>query len=341
MLITQDQARKRFIVIPLSLQDAVFSTQNAAIIADVATDNDLNDDQALKLPEVVGWLMLGFLHLEDLPKQLQEDLLVPQQTALAITSSLTNKIFSLIKNDLDKTYAPVPMEKEDSTGVGPKIVEEIKIAQTFSVPPSASMPITPPRPTSSSLAVSTSKAEKPTPPFGSAPEINVPKMVSPSTPSRPMVLQTESVPRPILNAPSFKMPTIAEDVMGMKKNSAPLSAKPAVVEFGSMPAPRSVMPSLKITPATPSPSKPFSPVTPPVAEPSRTVTEVTLGTQKSISPTPQTPPRPTFTPLSQIPVPSPTKSNSQLPSAPPQPKPSSPTSIPAPLTPPIPPKPTL
>jgi hypothetical protein len=125
MTITQDQARKRYTLLPSSLQDAIFSVQIAEIVSDVAEANNLDDDRSYKLSEIVGWTLLGFVHPEDLGKELQDEASVPPQTAESVSNALNAKVFASIKADLDKAYAPVPHgEGVDS----PKIFQDISPA---------------------------------------------------------------------------------------------------------------------------------------------------------------------------------------------------------------------
>ncbi len=91
--VTQEQAQKRFSVLPESLQDAIFSDQTSEIVAAVSAENHLGDERADKLSLLVGWVLLGFLHLEDLAHEIQEQLSVPAQTGVAVSNSLTAKIF--------------------------------------------------------------------------------------------------------------------------------------------------------------------------------------------------------------------------------------------------------
>ena len=132
-MITKNQARKRFLTIPPVLQQAIFSVQNAEIIARVAEENHLNDSRSAKLSEGVGWVLLGFMHPEDLAKELQEEASIPAQTATAIAGSIASKIFNPFKTTLDQTYAPLPIEND--RGLAPKIIQDI--GPIASIPPQA------------------------------------------------------------------------------------------------------------------------------------------------------------------------------------------------------------
>ena len=162
--ITQNQAKKRFLTIPPSLQDAIFSVQTAEIIARIGEDNNLDDARAEKLSEAVGWVLLGFMHPEDLAKELQENANVPAQAAAAIANSVAAKIFSPLKSEIEKTYAPLPHEDEADA---PKMIQDISMptsapspakpapqasSQTFNAPmsvgmkPNQAIPAVPPKP---------------------------------------------------------------------------------------------------------------------------------------------------------------------------------------------------
>jgi hypothetical protein len=98
-----------------------------------------------------------------------------------------------------------------------------------------------------------------------------------------------------------------------KKGFGPMPTASAVIEFGGMPVPKTPTPQSSVTPkvtvvrfgneksGAPAGSLP---VTPPTPEPMRTITEITPESLRTDSSIPKPTIQPSFTPLSQIPVPS-------------------------------------
>ena len=121
--ITKPQAQKRFLIIPEVLQNALFSVQTAAIIDQICNDNHLDEKRASVVVESVGWILLGFLHPEDIKKELA-NAGVPAPAAQDILSSLDAKIFAALDPALLKAYAPLPHEEPLSQSQ-PTMVKDI------------------------------------------------------------------------------------------------------------------------------------------------------------------------------------------------------------------------
>ena len=100
MTVTLDQAREKFVTLPPLLQDAMFSVENTEIIATLIEESDLSDDQASALPEVIGWVLLGFLNPENLSETLIKQFGVNESVAATIQKSLNDKIFSPLRQQI-------------------------------------------------------------------------------------------------------------------------------------------------------------------------------------------------------------------------------------------------
>jgi hypothetical protein len=252
---------------------------------------------------------MGFLHPEDMANEVRDALSIDIRIATSITNAINQRIFAPIRADIDKVYNPNPEEL-----IAPKIVEEIRPAQKISVPASLVIPA----PASLSATIPVTPKQEPIKPAAPKPAIadefaragtNKPTSATPAPMPKPMVLQTESISRPITNAPNFRVPTIAENIMGAKGASMPLPPRTAVVEFGGMPLPKTPtvpQPSTapKVTPIRYGSENSTAPAKPPVPEPMRTVTEITPETLKVVAPAPKPSTQSSFTPISQIPIPS-------------------------------------
>ncbi|MDE2019654.1 MAG: hypothetical protein KGJ13_04915 [Patescibacteria group bacterium] len=119
--ITTEQARTRYVTLPPALQDAVFSEQTAEIIAATLEKFHISEERGDQIPVLVGWVLLGFLHAEDLADEIAAAAMIPKPLAKEVADSLSNKIFEPLRADLSKFHAPVPNPME-AAFAAPKIV---------------------------------------------------------------------------------------------------------------------------------------------------------------------------------------------------------------------------
>ncbi len=302
-MITPDQNKifERWDELPPSLKDALFSEAASDFLWKTCSDEHIPEEKIHVIARLVGYVLEGFLHPEDMANEIRDELGIDLRIAAAIASAINQRIFTPIRADIDKVYQPIEAPEEK-----PKIVQEIRPAPVVparkpatpggAVPPPMSIPLAPTRPTP--------KPAVPTPtgsPIGTVSK----GITSPSAPvpaPKPLLFQTEAVPRPIQNAPDFRIPKVAENIMD-EGAARVLPVRSAIVEIGGIPKPA--------TPTqTPKPPMPGMPryggekIEPPKPEPTRTVMEITSETfQKTNIPVPKAEPAP-FTPILQTQVPS-------------------------------------
>jgi hypothetical protein len=225
------QSRQRFQKISAPLQDAIFSIQTAEIIQQVCQKNNISDDKVPAIGKITGLVLLGFMHPEDMADALSGQMGVSSQVAKAIVGDLTPRLFTPLKTDLDKAYAPLPHEGDV---VVPKIMQEIK-------PPTVAQLV----PT------------KPATPAAPAPKIisQTFDAASLTVGATPLSFNKD---RPV---PASK--PVAPSTQGWSKQSP----QQPVVKLGqvspTIPAPAKIVPPPTATPApatpTPAPTKPAAP----------------------------------------------------------------------------------
>ncbi len=132
--VTQVQAQKRFQVLPETIQDAIFSVKSADIISSVCSQNHLSDEKTAKVSESAGWVLLGFIHPEDLAGEIRDSAGIDIKIASLIADQINTKIFQPIREEIEKIYAP---STEGDEGLAEKLrpvsLEEIAPA-TEAVP---------------------------------------------------------------------------------------------------------------------------------------------------------------------------------------------------------------
>jgi hypothetical protein len=107
--LTEKVLEKRFSILPASLQAAITSDDNLARVAKICSDNHIADtERILIVQQVVSFVLLGFLHPDDITEELNE---APgfddPKVVNAIVKDLNEKIFSFLGFDLKKNYAPI------------------------------------------------------------------------------------------------------------------------------------------------------------------------------------------------------------------------------------------
>jgi hypothetical protein len=273
MTITIQQARQRFTIVPEPLRDAVFSLQTAEIMNGIAQQYHLDAAKMDVVSDIVGWVLLGFMHPEDVSREIQTQLNLPTQAAADISKSIDSKIFASLRDDLNKAYAPVPDEEKTidpqiispaPTPSAPKIISETFVATPkFGVTPAAAnrdiaapapKPLQPPKP-SNAAGWSKSTPQQPVVKLGAtAPGIPT----APATPAAPKTISMPSAPTPANPTPAkpvARSMSEFERLDLMKKSSAPQST-----------APQPTAPSQPTMPSAPKPST-ASPATPPQPAP--------------------------------------------------------------------------
>jgi hypothetical protein len=236
--ITVQQARTRYTTLPPTLQDAIFSIQNAEIIASTIEKYHLPDEKAEKIPDLVGSVLLGFLHPEDLSDEIVASTGMTRELANDVSSSFMSKIFSPIKPILDQSYKPVPELPADSVASAPQIIEEVRQSKVASTPPPKPAPA-PAAPAPKIISETFSATAK----FGGTPlasnrDIAAPAPQAPkpganagwskSTPQQPVVklgaITATAAPAPVMQNQNSAPKTISMPTMP----AAPAAAKPPV-----------------------------------------------------------------------------------------------------------------
>jgi hypothetical protein len=118
------QVRQRIKSLPPTLVDALFSIQTAEVVRMTIEQNNIPIEKSSPIAQAIGLVLLGFIHPEDLAKEIQEKAGVAPQMASAVSSSFAAKIFSPLKGDLDKAYAPL-LHPHEEAAIAPKIIQDV------------------------------------------------------------------------------------------------------------------------------------------------------------------------------------------------------------------------
>ena len=218
MNISIPQARQRFKILPQSLQDAVFSTQTSEITSKIATQNHLLEDKLPLFAEAIGLVLLGFIHAEDLAKEIQDHVKLDLAIAKNLAEEVSKKLLAPFKADLDRAYTPAPHDEVAPINIATEIVSPSPVTLKPTPVISRPAPVAPPTQNSTSKPFLT-----PT---------STPSVVTP-TPSKnppPLIIHQETIAQPIKKSPVFEPKSFDQFKTGaVRENTAP---KPAQVEFG-------------------------------------------------------------------------------------------------------------
>ena len=234
--ISQDQALDRWGTLPDVLREAIVSESNSDFIWKACNDEHLPDEKIPVVTKLTGYVLLGFLHPEDVAKEIKERLGIDPKTASLVEDSLNKRVFAPLRADLDKVYAPLSKLEIASLETGiPKMLQDVESAVPTPLPinkiapPIAPLTSPPPKPTTLS-DVGWSRRSS------AGPGIQL--TTSAPTPGAP----TEPAPMMLHQDTTFKAPKKNEDFTLSKPGanaevhldmiSPQAPTRPAVLEFG-------------------------------------------------------------------------------------------------------------
>ncbi len=184
--ISKEKIFKRWDTLPDNLREILISEETGALLWQTCESEHLVDEKIRVVARLVGYVLFGFLHPEDLTKEIQDSLGLNPQVAATISGALNKKIFVPLRPDIDKVYAPVAMG----------ITQPSERPVTTSIP-MFSRPSSPLPPTSSSPSSSLIDLSPPSTRSGQA-------AAGPSAPS-PFILHQELEVKPEMQKPGFKL----------------------------------------------------------------------------------------------------------------------------------------
>ena len=104
--ISQQQVSERWDALPDNLKEALCSEFNANTVWQIGAFNHLSEEKISIIAIIVGDVIYGFLHPDDLDREIQQSLNLNPQIADSISREINRKIFAPIKTDLEKVYQP-------------------------------------------------------------------------------------------------------------------------------------------------------------------------------------------------------------------------------------------
>lgn len=115
--VTNEQIYDRWESIPEVLREAFFSTENGEIVWKACEEVGLPEDVIDNVLIVLGNVLLGFTHVNDLAKELQSIPGMDPKAIDPIIFQIDRRVFAPVKGEILKLYG-------DMSGTGPRIVAE-------------------------------------------------------------------------------------------------------------------------------------------------------------------------------------------------------------------------
>lgn len=330
LTISQQQAGQRWDILTPPLREALFSDVNGDFVWKLCQDEHLSEEKCYQVGELAGYVLYGFLHPEDLSDELTKSLGLPAPLSKTIASAISARIFTPLRGDIDKVYAPISKAQPAAApkGTEPKIVQDIGPSKTIAPVTLANTPLpvnkmapTPQQPSPVSDA-GWSRASSAGPGVKLSAVSGTP---SPAEPAPVMLHEDTTFKAAEKNANfTFSQPGSGAE-MRMNQNVTPVPTRPAVLEFGSTNASAPTQPAPASSSVSHSNEFKLSLSSVPTADTGpRSVNQIT-----GAPPTPK-PPSPPSSPASSVPKPPAPPSAPASSMAVPVPKPATPSAAPKP-----------
>lgn len=120
------------------------SDKNNALIKQICQSKYLSDDKIGTVYKLSGYVLMGFLHPEDLAQELKEALQINPEVANPIANTLNDRIFSTLRADIDKIYEPPTKLAEMPLELLREEVERVVVPKPIFITPSGESAAEPP-----------------------------------------------------------------------------------------------------------------------------------------------------------------------------------------------------
>jgi hypothetical protein len=230
--ISQQQAGQRWDIITPQLREALFSDVNADFVWNLCQNEHLTEEKSYQVAEISGYVLLGFLHPEDLAGELVSSVDLPAPLAKTISDQISSRVFAPLRADIDKVYSPLSKLGGSSIGSAPKILQNIDTSSKNDTAPSNIIPSTPKPTTLSDIGWSKQPAAGLN--VGVIAAIPVPTPApKPTAEPAPMMLHEDTIFKPAEKNVSFTLSKPGGTAeMSMDRGAAQAQTRPAVLEFG-------------------------------------------------------------------------------------------------------------
>ena len=123
--ISREQITERWDTLPDDLREALVSEANSDFIWRTCEDEHMPDDKIHWVAMAASRVLMGFIHPEDLAREIEDSAGIDQKTALSVEGALGRRIFAPLSQQLTAIYAPL-----SKFATGPKILNDVIATST-------------------------------------------------------------------------------------------------------------------------------------------------------------------------------------------------------------------
>lgn len=134
--------KERFAQLPEPLQKAITSAEVTKKLRELATSHQLHLDQWESLENEVMLALLGFQPVEDLEKNIKNEVNLEQNTAQTLAADINKAIFEPIRQELERQLG-YPEAKNEETSDMEKLRQDV-LSQSHATEPKPAPPVVPP-----------------------------------------------------------------------------------------------------------------------------------------------------------------------------------------------------
>ncbi len=109
-IVPKSQALQRWDTLPENLREVLVSEHSVEILDRIAETEHIPVDRIPIISRIAGYVIMGFLHPEEVARELQEALKIDIKIAENVSKTLGNRLFAPYRSQLEKLYAPVTKE---------------------------------------------------------------------------------------------------------------------------------------------------------------------------------------------------------------------------------------
>ena len=241
LLIPKEQALQRWDTLPDNLRDALCAETNSNFIWKTCGDEHIPNEKIYAVARITGYVLMGFLHPDDASKEIQDAIGIDSRIADSIAHSISSRIFTPLRQNIEDTYEPANKSGIKSNmlgGIGgPIMIEEIQkpVRQAQGEPNAVSMPA--PQISALPSLSKTPANSMPAAPMPASsitsknPETQVPSAGSGQVP-KPFILQENTLSGQNKKTSDFHVEISDDKLKGLSNVPRPMPIKLAVLELG-------------------------------------------------------------------------------------------------------------
>ncbi len=223
----------------MNLRESLFSEPNSDFLWKACLDEHLPNEKIYIVSKIAGYVLLGFLHPEDVAQEIRESTGIDIKTAEAIQEALNKRIFSPLRADIDKVYSPLSKLEPLPGAPGLKDIRGVDTQPKMTSKPAVLSDVGWSRSSSAGPGIQLSAVPAASGSTHTPPPAPVPPAPPSSKEPAPVMLHEDTSFKAAEKNSGFTLsrPGAGADAHIQGGPVVPAPPKPAVLEFGGVPKP--------------------------------------------------------------------------------------------------------